>query len=58
MSANEHSRVAEGELLLEETSGAGLALDVLQQAKERQDRVHAALETWIAATIAELAAER
>jgi hypothetical protein len=32
--------------------------DVLQQAKARQDRSHAALDVWIATAIAELAAER
>jgi hypothetical protein len=36
----------------------GFELDALQSAKERQDRVHAALDVWIAAAIAELAAGR
>jgi hypothetical protein len=37
---------------------AGFELDALQLAKERQDRVHAALDVWIAAAIAELASGR
>ncbi len=39
-------------------SVGGFELDALQVAKERQDRVHAALEVWIAAAIAELASGR
>jgi hypothetical protein len=62
-SVGDHSRVAarnlaEDDLLLDEPPDAGFERDVLQRAKERQDKVHAALEIWIAATIAELAAER
>jgi hypothetical protein len=62
-SVGDHSRVAgrnlaDGDLLLDEPPDAGFERDVLQRAKERQDKVHAALEIWIAATIAELAAER
>ncbi|HEY3677449.1 MAG TPA: hypothetical protein VGL45_01935 [Bradyrhizobium sp.] len=67
-SVGDHSRVtvqgSEHDLLLDDSADAGLAPDelqrteVLQRAKERQDKVHAALEIWIAATIAELAAER
>jgi hypothetical protein len=36
----------------------GFEFDALQSAKERQDRVHAALDVWIAAAIAELASGR
>lgn len=70
----DHSRVtvqelAEHDLRLDDSTDVGLEPDDLertedfrseglQQAKERQDKVHAALEVWIAATIAELAAER
>jgi hypothetical protein len=38
--------------------GSGFERDHLQRAKERQDKVHAALDVWIAAAIAELASER
>jgi hypothetical protein len=62
-SVGDHSRVAVGDLaeqdlLLDEPPDVCLEGDVLQRAKERQDKVHAALEIWIAATIAELVAER
>jgi hypothetical protein len=48
---------AASEPLLQHEAPA-LQLDALQMAKERQDKVHAALDVWIAEAIAELAAER
>jgi hypothetical protein len=53
-----HPRMADEHLLRDDPSDAGIDCDALQQAKARQDQSHAALETWIAAAIAELAAER
>jgi hypothetical protein len=41
-----------------DASVGGFERDALQLAKERQDRVHAALDVWIAAAIAELASGR
>jgi hypothetical protein len=55
---DDHPRMADESLLRHDPSDAGIECDALQQAKTRQDQSHAALETWIAAAIAELAAER
>ena len=44
--------------LLHDAPVLELQRDALQLAKERQDKVHAALDVWIAEAIAELAAER
>ena len=49
---------ADEQLLQHDAPALGYQLDALQQAKERQDKVHAALDVWIAEAIAELAAER
>jgi hypothetical protein len=58
-SVSDHSGVTGDDLAeLDEPLDAGFDRDVLQRARERQDKVHAALEIWFAATIAELAAER
>jgi hypothetical protein len=53
-----HPGKADEHLLRDDASDAGIECDALQQAKARQDQSHAALETWIAAAIAELAAVR
>jgi hypothetical protein len=55
---DDHPRLADEHLLGHDRSDAGFECDALQQAKARQDRSYAALEIWIAAAIAELAAER
>ena len=53
-STDDHPRLADEHL---HRSDGGFERDALQQAKARQDRSYAALEIWIAAAIAELAAE-
>ena len=55
---DERPRAAGEPLLQHEAPALGSQLDILQLAKERQDKVHAALDVWIAEAIAELAAER
>jgi hypothetical protein len=57
-SSDDHPRMADDHLLRHDPSDAGFERDTLQQAKARQDRSHAALESWIAAAIAELATGR
>ena len=60
--ADDYPRMADEPMFRHEASldgsVAGFELDALQSAKERQDRVHAALDVWIAAAIAELASGR
>ena len=51
-------RAAGGRLPQHDAPVLELQRDALQLAKERQDKVHAALDVWIAQAIAELAAER
>jgi hypothetical protein len=59
MKANDdHPRLADEHLLRHDRSDAEFQRDALQQARARQDKSYAALEIWIAAAIAELAAER
>lgn len=42
----------------DEATAAGFEPDALHLAKERQDKIHAALDVWISAAIAELASGR
>jgi hypothetical protein len=60
--ADDHPRMADQPMFRHEASPdgsvRGFEFDALQSAKERQDRVHAALDVWIAAAIAELASGR
>lgn len=51
-------RMADEHMFRHDEPGAGFERDHLQRAKERQDKVHAALDVWIAAAIAELASAR
>ena len=53
---DENPRMADEYMFRHDAPGAEFERDHLQRAKERQDKVHAALEVWIAAAIAELAA--
>jgi hypothetical protein len=50
-------RAAAERMFSDDARHAGVERDARQQAKARQDESHAALETWIAAAIAELAVE-
>ena len=54
----ERTRAAGGQHPPHDAPVLELERDALQLAKERQDKVHAALDIWIAEAIAELAAER
>lgn len=54
--ADDYPRMADQPMF--QHDGPGFERDHLQRAKERQDKVHAALDVWIAAAIAELASER
>ena len=56
--ADEYPRMADEHMFRHDAPGLEFERDHLQRAKERQDKVHAALEVWIAAAIAELAARR
>ena len=56
--ADEYPRMADEHMFRHDALGSGFEREHLQRAKERQDKVHAALEVWIAAAIAELAAGR
>lgn len=56
--ADEYPRMADEHMFRHDAPGSGFEREHLQRAKERQDKVHAALEVWIAAAIAELAAGR
>ena len=51
-------RIAGEQILQHESPAMAFDSDALQLAKARQDKVHAALDVWIAEAIAELAAER
>ena len=55
---DDHARMDGAYSFQHDASDAGFELEALQQAKARQDRSHAALDVWIVATIAELAAQR
>jgi hypothetical protein len=57
-SSDDYPRMVDEHLLRHDPSDAEFERDTLQQAKARQDRSHAALESWIAAAIAELATGR
>jgi hypothetical protein len=46
------------QLLQHDAPGEGFERGALDLAKARQDRVHAALDVWITAVIAELASQR
>jgi hypothetical protein len=51
-------RTADQPMFEHDATAAGYELDALHQAKERQDKIHAALDVWISAAIAELASGR
>lgn len=51
-------RTADEPMFEHAATAAGYELDALHQAKQRQDKIHAALDVWISAAIAELAARR
>jgi hypothetical protein len=56
--ADDYPRTADEHMFQHDGPGSAFEHDHLQRAKERQDKVHAALDVWIAAAIAELASER
>ncbi len=56
--ADEYPRMADQPMFHHDAAGVEFERDHLQRAKERQDRVHDALDRWIAAAIAELASGR
>ena len=56
--ADDYPRMADEPMFRHDGPGSGFERDHLQRAKERQDKVHAALDVWIAAAIAELASGR
>jgi hypothetical protein len=51
-------RTADEPMFEHDASDAGYELDALHLAKQRQDKIHAALDVWISAAIAELASGR
>jgi hypothetical protein len=55
---DDRPRAADERMFYDDARHTGGERDARQQAKERQDQSHAALESWIAAAIAELAVER
>lgn len=57
-SIDESPRMAGEYVFQHDAPAEGFERDALQLAKERQDKVHAALDVWITAAIAELASER
>jgi hypothetical protein len=56
--ADENPRMADEHMFQRGAAGLEFERDHLQRAKERQDKVQAALDLWIAAAIAELASGR
>lgn len=56
--ADDYPRMADEHMFQRDAPGLEFERDHLQRARERQDRVHAALDQWIAVAIAELASER
>jgi hypothetical protein len=56
--ADDYPLMADQPMFHRDARGLEFERDHLQRAKERQDKVHAALDVWIAEAIAELAAER